>query len=125
VVLTYSSFISLARIEQGAGFVLMEKFSVVHLLPGASRVVAACLLLAAGAFTAAAAEARQRTLVFDVLPKPAQSEADKPQSCLFISHDCEVCALDAMDQPVCSSTGIACVSTERRCYRIEETVTPE
>ena len=103
----------------------MEKWSVSRLFPGAAGAVAACLLLATGPLTAAAAEGQQRTLVFDVLPEAAKSGTDQPQSCLFISHDCEVCALDAQDQPVCSSTGIACVPPERRCYHVEEAVRPE
>lgn len=103
----------------------MEKRSVSRLFPGAAGAVAACLLLATGTFTAAAAEGQQRTLVFDVLPDAAQSGTDQPRSCLFISHDCEVCALDAQNLPVCSSTGIACVPTERRCYHIEDAVKPE
>jgi hypothetical protein len=76
--------------------------------------------------TAEAADgAKRKRLIFEALPAAGTMANPENMSCLFISNDCEVCALDAQDLPVCSSTGIACLPAERRCYRIEETIAPE
>lgn len=37
------------------------------------------------------------------------------KACVLMTSDCEVCTITEDGMPVCSSQGIACVPTERRC----------
>ncbi len=83
-------------------------------------IAAIPLLLGCWQGAGEAAEAGKKVLVFELLPKAEQFQSDATADCLFVSHDCEICAMDAEDQPVCSSSGIACVPTERRCYHVKE-----
>ena len=79
-----------------------------------------CLALASLAQAVPAGATGKRVLVYDLLPPVEEPQPETPPSCLLMSHDCEVCALDEGDHVVCSSTGIACEPTERRCYHVEE-----
>jgi hypothetical protein len=46
----------------------------------------------------------------------AELQADTTKKCELVSHDCEVCSVDAETKFVCSSVGTACQPKEWRCY---------
>lgn len=113
--LTYSGFF--------ADFYAYDRSALVAPQARAGVAVCAatlCLVLASLAQAVPAGATGKRVLVYDLLPPVEEPQPETPPSCLLMSHDCEVCALDEGDHVVCSSTGIACEPTERRCYHIEE-----
>ena len=73
------------------------------------------LVVLATTGTAEAADGKKKVLVYEAVPMSERESRNDIGSCLLLSHDCEICASDEQDNIVCSSVGIACVSTERRC----------